>query len=245
MTAIPWKALPTDPKDPQPITVGYYVQKGQLGNGDSVYVMNDQGTYEQWTFNKEQDTGGGLASADQNGGIVNGSWSRSVTVKDDEDTGETQVSTAPAADCRILNRGGAAWVERESRSMPYFLVGQYFNGDIDIAIGAGTAEAPVSTMITNPNLTAIGVNEIAWGDNPTADDKIQIPTDTSVPLTLRWKKDKTDGKFKWGRTVTDPVTLKSTWRFDYTIPSGTGFWYIRRGGSFDITVPCTNPTFEE
>lgn len=245
MTAVPWKALPSDPKNTQPITVGDYVQKGQLTDGDSVYVMNDQGTFEKWTYSKGETSGAGLASAGASSGAAAGTWTRVVTVKSDAETGAAVLSTSPAADCRCIERGGATWVERQKRDTPYFLVGQYFSRDVDITIGAGTLEQETSTMITNPNLTPLNVNDIDWGGNPAADDKIQIPTDTARPLTLRWVLDRSDGKYKWGRTVTDPKTYKSTWRYDYTIPPGIGFWYIRRGGAFEITVPSTHPDFNE
>ena len=245
MTAVPWKALPSDPKNTQPITVGDYVQKGQLSDGDSVYVMNSEGTFEKWTFSKGETSGAGLASAGASSGAAAGTWTRVVTVKSDAETGAAVLSTSPAADCRCIERGGATWVERQKRDTPYFLVGQYFSADVKIEIQAGTEEQDTSTMITNPNLTALAVNAINWGGNPLPDDKIQIPTDTDRPFTLRWVKDKTDGTMKWGRTVTDPKTFKSTWRYDYTIPPGIGFWYIRRGAAFEITVPSTHPDFNE
>ncbi len=242
MTAVPWKALPSDPKNPGEITVDSYVQKGQLQNGDSVYMMDADGKYERWTLEKSEGaTGGaGLASAT---GLQQGNWVPNGTVKSDDATGATAgaslLSVAPAADCRCIERGTATWVERDGRRIPYFLVGQYFNGDIRVPIQEGTSGAPASTMVTNPNLTAIGVNEIDWGANPAADDRIHIPTDTDKPLTLRWKNG------SWGQSVVDRAKMKNIWKNDYTIPAGTGIWYVRRGGAFTITVPIKYPDFGE
>ena len=136
------------------------------------------------------------------------------------------------------------WVERETRTKPYFLVGQYCGTSVDVSVKEGAGNTPGFTMIANHNLVPLGLNEIDWGGNPTADDMIQIPTDTSVPITLRWTKDKS-GQYKWGQVMVNPANGRSSWKFDYTIPAGVGVWYIRRGGAFNVTVPSRHPNFAE
>ena len=120
---------------------------------------------------------------------------------------------------------------RQNFGQPFFLVGQYCGDDVVVQVAAGTVAQPVSTVITNPNLVEISVNDINWGSSPTANDRLQIPTDGSIPLTLRWKNG------KWGQTVVDPAQRKSVWKTEFKIKPGTGFWYVRRGGQFEVTVP--------
>jgi uncharacterized repeat protein (TIGR02543 family) len=230
MTAVPWLALPSDPAAKVQISAAGYVNKGQLGAGDAVYAVAGDGTYAKWSL-----------------GVDGGAWTPNTTVTTDEG-GKVKLSPAPPAAEASIAFGSAAWVERTNRARPYFLVGQYCGEAVKVAVAGGTEKAPGFTMVANHNLQAVKVNDIDWGSNPVAaegtvvGDKIQIPTDTSVPLTLSWRKDAGDGKYKWGRVEFDPKTLRSRWRFDCEIPAGVGFWYIRRGGGFEVTVPSMHPS---
>ena len=222
MTAVPWTALASDPKTPMDMSVAGYVQAGQLSDGDVVQAMNAKGTYEQWTLGK-----------------ASGAWSEAaVTVQSAGTDGASgQSATTPAA-ARGLSRGSATWVRRGTdASKPYFLVGQYSAEAVEVPIAGGTAEAPGFTMVTNPRLEALRVNEdIDWGSTPGAKDKILIPNDTGKPLILVWKNGKwTSGVAKYPY---DPVLrlIKTVYETNFSIPSGTGFWYQRSGEGFNVTV---------
>ncbi len=104
-------------------------------------------------------------------------------------------------------------------------------------VAGGTAEEPGFTMIANPRLTALHINnDIDWGSTSLDNDMIVIPNGTDKPTTL-WRQ---GGKWTTGarRYVYDPVTrsVKSVYVTDFTIPAGTGFWYHRYGASFTVTV---------
>ena len=203
---IVWDDL-IDSKDPdlkpgKAITASRYLQRQMLNDGDALYVPDGIEHYEKWT----------LGAAD---GSAVPAWSPVVTVYSNG-SGDTVAAEASDVETREIVRGGSTLVERETRTTPFFLVGQYCGEDVVVRVAAGTAAAPVSSVITNPNLGDLDVNSIGWGSNPTADDRIQIPTDGSIPLTLRWKNG------KWGQTVVDPMKRKSVWKTEFSVKPGTG-----------------------
>ena len=214
MTAVPWKALATAPEEAQPVAVQNYVDIGQLENGDVINALDEEGTYQQWT-------------------LENGEWKKAAaTVREVKGMMKT-VSTPKAAD-RTLERGDATWVSRNGTEKPYFLVGQYTGENVEITIVGGEKAVKDSTMVTNPTLYPLNINDIDWGGNPSADDVIQVPNGLGVPQELIWKNN------SWGYSAKVYDAQKKRyvkeWKTDFTIPSGTGFWYYRTGGSFKITI---------
>ena len=223
MTAVPWNALANDPADPHNITVEGYMTPSQLAAGDSIYALNASGVYEKWTL---QGPTRGKASP---------TWNPVLTVVD---TGDEEsvglLSATPSAEERELERDNAVWVERENdTSKPYFLVGQYSRNDIQVTIKAADGTRKGATMVPNPTLTPMKINDYNWGDNPISGDVITIP---GVP-NLSWSAKKK----QWTRSVqrADPVTglpVRETITDD-EIPSGQSFWYYRKGTMpFTITI---------
>ena len=232
MTAIPWVALPSDPDAAAlpSIAVNSYVQIGQLGAGDAVYSIDANGIYEKWM----------LESGDGNGGGLQGTtpalaWTAVTTVANDS-SGAMSVQDAPDPATHGLSRGAATWVERASEDKPYFLVGQYAPGNITVNIAGGADTVPASTIIANPSINALPVNSIAWGDNPTTKDTIEVYNDKNICYNLQWNMKKKE----WGRSakVWDDTfkAYRSKWQNDFTIPAGTGVRYKRCGGAFTITI---------
>lgn len=225
MTAIPWVALPSDPDAAElpSITVNNYVQTGQLSAGDAVYSIDANGIYEKWM----------LGSGDGQQGAL--TWTSATTVAKGS-SGETVVQDAPDPATHGLSRGAATWVERASEGKPYFLVGQYAPGNITVNIAGGSDTVPASTIIANPSINALPVNSIAWGDNPTTKDTIEVYNDKNICYNLQWNKKKKE----WGRSakVWDETfqAYRSQWQNDFTIPAGTGVRYKRCGGAFTVTV---------
>ncbi|MBR6733165.1 MAG: InlB B-repeat-containing protein [Kiritimatiellae bacterium] len=225
MTAIPWVALPSDPDAAElpSITVNNYVQTGQLSASDAVYSIDANGIYEKWIL------GGGDG---QQGALT---WTSATTVANGS-SGETVVQDAPDPATHGLSRGAATWVERVSEGKPYFLVGQYAPGNITVNIAGGSDTVPASTIIANPSINALPVNSIAWGDNPTTKDTIEVYNDKNICYNLQWNKKKKE----WGRSakVWDETfqAYRSQWQNDFTIPAGTGVRYKRCGGAFTVTV---------
>ena len=51
---------------------------------------------------------------------------------------------------------------RDDTSKPYFLVGQHCEGAVSVSVNGGTAQAKGCTMLPNPGLGALGINDIDW-----------------------------------------------------------------------------------
>ena len=223
MTAVPWNALANDPADPHNITVKDYMTPSQLAVGDSVCALNSNGVYERWTL-KAPTRGASAAS-----------WKSVPTVVDNGEDGVGVLSATPAADERGLERGNAVWVTREDTSRPYFLVGQYSGNPVQITItGSDSVAVKGSTMITNPKLTPIKINDINWGGSPSEDDVIQVPNGLAAPTVLLWR----NGAWGYSAKVYDAKKKRyvKEWKTDVTVPSGMGFWYYRTGAAFTVSI---------
>ena len=161
-----------------------------------------------------------------------GNWaSAAVTVRKAGD-----VVTPPACE-RELSRGNSVWVTRKDPSRPFFLIGQYSGEDVEVSVAGSNGTVAAPTMITNPRFTPLAINDISWGGNPSANDVVWIPSEKGISTVLSWMRDSSDGKMKWGCYVRKPGSRSSVLKTDWTIPSGTGFWYNRKGSAFTVTVP--------
>ena len=222
LTAVPWTALAVDPAEAgtSPVTVSDYVHTPHLGAGDSVQVADKGHIYRSWQW----------------GGQNNG-WQGATTVTKNSVIPET------AASAHTLSRDSAVWVTRSKPGeKPFFLIGQYSSEKQTLTIEAGTGTDPVCTLVPNPCLTATKVNAYNWGSNPVGDykDLIRIPNGEKAPIALTWDEQKKE----WGRLVFDPNKRGNVWKNDDKIPAGTGFWYMRCGGEFEITLPASAPAAE-
>ena len=210
LAAVPWVALAQDPAHdaPRPITVSNYVHTSHLDHDDAVQVADKGHIYRKWHWDKP-----------------GGKWGSAITV-----TRSGVEPAIPAGEHR-LQRNSAVWVERrDPAAKPFFLIGQYSNAPLSLTIEGGSPEAMVCTLVPNPSMQAVRVNDYDWKNMPLAGGKgdvIRIPNEKKVPLNLTW-----NGK-TWGRWV------KQQWKDDATVPAGTGFWYMRRGGAFEISLPVT------
>ena len=222
MTAVPWNALANDPADPQNITVAGYVAPAQLAPGDAIVALNSNGVYEKWTLSEP--TRGGTKPT----------WKAAAGTIVTKGGSMGEVSVTPPPEERELDRGNAVWVSRTDTSKPYFLVGQYNGAPVQITIAGGSVTEKGSTMITNPTLEPISVNDFAWGSNPSADDVIQVPNGLGVPLALIWR----NGSWGYSDKVYDAQKRRyvKEWKTNVMIAPGTGFWYYRTGSGFTVTL---------
>ena len=213
MTAVPWTALAHDPSIVSNMVVSGYMKPAQLAVGDTLHAITGDGVYQKYTVDSSGNWTNAAATITRSGTVV----------------------TPPACE-RELVRGNAVWIKREDTSKPYFLVGQYAGGDVVTSVaGSSDGSTAACTMITNPNLTDMDINDFTWGSNPTSKDVVWIPNGKKTPITLRWKNG------KWGKYVVDTVLMESVWKTDFTVPSGTGFWYNRYGPAFNVTIPFNGP----
>jgi hypothetical protein len=160
-------------------------------------------------------------------------WQGATTVTRDAVVPET------GADAYPLPRNSTVWVSRGGQNKgSFFIVGQYSKGVVTLGIEGDSADNPVCTLVPNPSLAPFPVNGYGWGTNPVVGDTIRIPNEKEAPCLLRWNGS------EWGRLVKAPGERYGVWKNDATIPAGTGFWYMRRAGAFEITLPKTDPAGE-
>jgi len=222
IVGVPWRQLASDPATPIDITVSNHVSAVNLTAGDSVYALKNNATYEMWKL------------------VDGGAWDSVTTISTSPAEANYQlVTTAADADKQTFARGKCVWLSRKNpvdaagNPKPFFLIGQYDPGAVDIAIAGGERTSPAYTLIAAPGCEAVRINDFNWGNNPTSTDMITIPNG-STTIVLRWVNG------AWGRY--EPVWNEALQRnrntfVPYTdpIPAGTGFWYARRAGAFTIT----------
>ena len=122
---------------------------------------------------------------------------------------------------------------------PFVLIGQYSSEEQKLTIKAGSAKNSVCTLVPNPSLEDVEINNYAWNGNPHTDDLIRIPNGGGGQILLQWENG------AWGRWVYNPETYLSEWRTDQKVPAGTGFFYQRCGEtSFELTLPASVPAGE-
>ena len=223
MTAVPFVELPNDPALKEPVKVGSYIGGGFVRDGDVIRIR-EGGTFKVWA-------------------MEGGTFTPYSSVKTDGETVDVY-----DADRSALEPGRAVWVSRSDHGKPFTLVGQFCGDAVTAEIAGsgvdGDGKAVVGcTMVSNPGLEALKINDIDWGGNPyegtggIGGDSIEIPSSADgVPSTrLFWSADKR----LWGMSVPKKVGKRfvQTFESDFEIPAGMGFWYYRAGGpAFSVTV---------
>jgi hypothetical protein len=218
MVASPWVEFSADSTSdvlPSEISLSKLVETDHLHSGDALLAANKGQIYHQWYWSKEQSL-----------------WRDSYTV-----TKNGVEAPIDAGDIK-LNKSSAVWVSRKKpQSRSFFLIGQYSSSDAsaDVA-GGGTVAKKVCTLIPNPSISPVAVNDYDWGDKPSSTDTLRIPNDRDVPVILRWDVSKKE----WGKLV--PNGRNNDWKSDWVIPAGTGFWYHRSvEAPFKINLPQSHP----
>lgn len=219
MAAVPWVALSREATtlSSEPLTVSKYLHTKQLENNDLVRVANNGHVYQGWSWNFEENKWEGLITA----------TAREIVSPQDPDNHQ-------------LSRNNVTWVTRSNPTdKPFFVIGQYSPDDITLTIAAGAERAPVCTLVPNPSLKTVKINEdYDWGDKPNEYDQIRIINEKEAPVQLF----RHNGKwFGWFVDENNSSYLTD----DISIPAGHGFWYHRCGdSSFEITLPTSKPIKE-
>ena len=219
VTVAPWMSMSRDVATNEVIAVADVVNPNGLSSGDMIVAYDSaENEYCGWT----RDSGT--------------SWKSMATVTKDG-------ITISEADTTQMSPGYAFWLVRSAPTPYFYLVGRYTGGGFAAEIAGGTTADPAATLIANPTMCDIKVNDIDWQGKPLANDKITIPREGVAPLDLTWRNG------AWGYTDRryDPekdklVNVRVT---DVTIPAGTGFWYIRRDEGFTIVWPLVWPDATE
>ncbi|MBO7684931.1 MAG: hypothetical protein J6V72_01010, partial [Kiritimatiellae bacterium] len=224
ITAVPWKQLASDPAAASDVTVSNLVAALNLSAGDAVYTLDaEQRGYRMW--NRQAD----------------GIWEPVTTVRTADD-GSSLVLQAGSADVTRLPRGGAVWVQRADTAKPYFLVGQYDEGEVTVQVPGKTDAGAGLALIAIPSFKPVYLNKpddydgtqayIDWSKySINSQDQIRVPVN-GVQTGLTFQNG------KWGYYVTT-----TTWNekrkkyvassvftpYAAAIPAGTGFFYFRMG----------------
>ena len=213
VTAAPWMSMDTETAENEPIEVSETVNPNGLaegtrdGEGDRILVYNAAtDKFLSWSH------------------LTGTSWSSATTV--------TKSGLASSdADTTTLARGTAFWLVRNDPgsvgSTNYvYLVGRYTGDTYSVALNGGTADKPGYTLVANPTMNDVGLNDndLAFvGGSPAADDRIVVQDAAGYQRFYIRRNG------EWGRWVSQKVggRVKQTWVSGATIPSGTGFWYVR------------------
>ena len=219
MAAVPFVALSREATTllSEPLTISKYLHTKQLENDDLVRVANNGYVYQGWSWNSDSKKWDGLTTA----------TTREVVSPEDPDNHQ-------------LSRDNVTWVTRSNPTdKPFFIIGQYSPDDITLTIAAGAERAPVCTLVPNPSLKTVKINEdYDWGDKPNEYDQIRIINEKEAPIQLF----RHNGKwFGWFVDENNRSYLTD----DISIPAGHGFWYHRCGdSSFELTLPISKPIKE-
>ena len=213
IVAVPWTAFSTNVD--AAVRVVDLVRTQGLSDGDLLHVPTDGDAYVSWRLEER-------------------TWQPLLSVS------RAGVAEGRSADAVVLPRGRAFWLVRQrprdekGEIVPFYLAGQCASASMRPEIRAGTPTAPVYHMLANPLDRAVGINELDWTGAGAA-DTIVVPSGSAsgVDLILTCA----DGT--WGywdsQKVWDPRRNKYKIQQSYvtalSIPAGTGFWYVSRGGT--------------
>ena len=217
MAAVPFVALSREATtlSSEPLTISKYLHTKQLENNDLVRVANNGYVYQSWSWNSDSKKWEGLPTA----------TTREVVSPQDPETHQ-------------LSRDNVTWVTRSSPTdKPFFIIGQYSPDDITLTIAAGAERAPVCTLVPNPSLEPVKINDYPWNGNPHEDDQIRIINEKEAPVLLF----RYDNKWVTWLVGDDNIPYLEE---NITIPAGHGFWYHRCADAFELKLPASKP-FEE
>jgi hypothetical protein len=199
----------------EPLTISKYLHTKQLENEDLVRVANNGHIYQGWSWNSNSKKWEGLTTA----------TTREIVSPQDPKSHQ-------------LSRDNVTWVTRSKPDeKPFFIIGQYSPNDITLTVAAGTVSEPVCTLIPNPSLEPVKINDYPWGENPHADDQIRIINEKEAPVLL----------FRYDNKWVTWLIGENGYPYleeNITIPAGQGFWYHRCADAFELKLPTSKP-FEE
>ena len=202
------------------VLVSNLVKTTNLSEGDKLYVINGNGasaSYDGW-----QISGGNWAPIGKYQVAANGTVS--------------SVGGASASD-RAIVRGQGVWLVRSDASKPFYLYGEYSASSATTEITeAGTQNAPKWYLVGNASTSAFEFNAAGkFSGTINAKDTIVIPT-SAAPLVLTYTNNVWTGQAV--SNYTDSVLGTIDVYYSVTtnsVPAGTGFWYVSRGGTPTIT----------
>ena len=205
------------------VVVSNLVKTTNLTVGDKLYVINGFSKYDGWQL------------------VAGGYWSPIGKFSIGADGQMTADAGVQASD-QTVTRGQGVWLVRnnptDGSGNPnlFYLYGQASTTPVTTTITAGTEKAPTWHLVASASSTAEPFNfNSGITGTVNAKDTIVIPTDTN-PSILTYVNS------AWCRQASSNYTHSSGIKISVpyldtnpTVPAGTGFWYVSRGGSPTIT----------
>ena len=209
VTVAPWMSMSVDSTNKIEMSVVDVVNPFSIGGGDAIHAYEtEDNTFRVWERTRD------------------GSWNSPVTVN------TSGVSQSKAEEATFAP-GRAFWLVRNAPGPYIYLVGRFTGEDYVFDLEGGSAEEPGHTLVANPTMFDIALNDLAFVDGagnaatPADGDRI-IFQDIAGIQTIYSPHATTK---KWGRIVPTKVgrRLQNVWTEDGTNTVGTGFWYYRTG----------------
>lgn len=235
--SVPWTGYSEDESPLVKIRADRLVSPLNLTAGDMLMVMTNNASYLAWRL---ENAVGSVVGAK--------TWVPIDTVSLESDGSQIDGDNDGTAE---LVRGCGIWLIRQhpvtddGKPRSFFLYGQYASVAATVKIVAGTESNPGFTMIANPDVHApVAVNSLAWpADKIGSGDRLVLVTDSSTMRYCMWDAKKS----QWYYTVSSITVIggipmaTSTKCYDFSVPAGTGFWYVNRSGvEFELTFgPAT------
>jgi len=105
-------------------------------------------------------------------------------------------------------------------------------GDYVITIPGGSQDDPKSVLLANPTMSDVEINSLRFAGTISDNDTIWVPSaNPDVATTYRRK----NGVWEKKTYVYIGKRKTTEWVAEGSIPSGTGFWYVRRTAG-DLTL---------
>ena len=205
VTTTPWLSMSTDSTNETEVAVADVVNPNCIGGGDEIHCyVTSNSTFRVWERNRD------------------GGWNSPKTVT-------TKGVYQSAAEQTTFEPGKAFWLVRNAPGDYIYLIGRYTGADYETEIAGGTAEEPSHTLVANPTMFDIDLNDLVFVDGegnaatPAAGDRIVTQNLAGVQTVYSPREG------QWGREIGRKVNgrIKKVWTPGGTIPSGTGFWYTR------------------
>ena len=205
IVSVPWKGVGQSGDE---VPVSQVIKTSELNEGDELYVYGSDGKYKVWTLQSDK------------------TW-EGLEVEQVSATSVTNTKETEAKDV-MVSRGSGFWVKRKNTNSKIVMLGEVVDsaGSETKTIVAGTKDTPKFQLCASPKAEAFDLNvegKITGTIEPTTDfanpgDVIQIPMSKGIPKVYYYHNG------AWKRYTS------TGWSDSATVPMGTGFWYISRGG---------------
>jgi len=212
VVAVPWRSMAYATTNKVNVAAGDAVNPNGITTGDMILSYNQATTnFNAWSIGSD------------------GSWNGLATVN------KGGVSIASPTNT-FFALGSAFWLVRSEPTTGgatncFYLIGRYTGEDYEIPLAGGTAKTPGNTLVANPTTEDIALNDLDFVGSVAPGDKIMIQNAAGAQ-TIYYRD---ESNLEWGCNVLKKVgvgrRMQNVWTSGGTVPSGTGFWYLRTSES--------------